>query len=201
MKKWLLIIPAALMWSHAAMAVPEALPPGAKIQGHFVEDKTMPGFTTPLHSEGEFIIAPARGVIWRNDKTFATTMIITPAGIAQDVDGERTMSMAANRIPVMSHLYTVIGGIMAGDRHALDADFIITESGDAAHWRLHATPRQQVGPAMPFTAIDVSGGRLVDHVILTRAEGGSDQLTFIKQCVSSTPLSARDDAAFKSIIP
>jgi hypothetical protein len=164
------------------------------LRGHFVQERHLQGFTQALRSEGRFVLTPSHGLIWQTEKPFPVTTIITPNGLAQEVNGSKTLNLPAAKLPFLTRLYHMLGGALSGDWNALEQDFTIKRSGDDQHWQLDLLPKQTDNPAMPFRAIVVKGGRFVDEVTLDKPEGDFDKLMFSEQSLSSAPL-APDEAA------
>lgn len=169
---------------------------GEVLRGGFVQERHLKGFNTPLRSKGRFVLMPSRGLIWRVEKPFPITTIITAAGLLQQVGGHETMRLAAARLPFLSHLYDMLGGTLGGDWHALEADFVVERSGDPAHWQVHLTPRRTDDVLiMPFAAIVATGGRFVETVEMTKPGGDADVLSFADQVLSDAPPSIDEVAA------
>ena len=171
------------------------LDPGQILRGRFVQTRTLQGFTRPLISEGHFVLSPGRGLIWRAEKPFAVTTLISSAGIVQLVQGNETLRLPSSRMPMLGQLYDMLGGAMAGDWHALERDFTVARSGEAQAWQVTLTPRHADNAAMPFTAINASGGCLVEAVELLKPGGDADRLRFVDQTLTSGPLDADETAA------
>jgi hypothetical protein len=194
-----------LLWSFGAQAAGVEPSPtigtGEVLRGGFVQERHLKGFNAPLRSEGHFVLVPGRGLIWRVEKPFAVTTIITAAGLVQQVGGNETMRLAAARLPFLSHLYEMLGGALGGDWHALETDFTVARSGDAAGWQVHLTPRKTDDPlAMPFAAISAKGGRFVETVEMIKPDGDADVLTFLDQALNGTPLDADESAVLDSLV-
>ena len=170
------------------------------LRGRFVELRHLNGFNGPMKSEGHFVVAPKQGLIWELEKPFPTTTVITPAGLAQSINGVNVMNLPSQKIPFMLHLYDTLGGALTGNWTALETDFIVTRGGDAQNWQMTLVPRTD-NPAMPFSSINVSGHRFVDHVVLLKSDGDSDELTFLNESVSSTPPTASEKRVFSSLRP
>ena len=175
----------------------EALGEGQVLRGAFVQERFLKGFQAPLKSEGRFVLAPGRGLIWRTEAPFAVTTVMSPAGLVQEVKGNETMRLPAARLPFMSKLYTMLGGALTGDWKALEDMFAVERGGDADAWTLHLTPRRADDPAMPVRAIAVRGGRFVEAVEIVKPDGDRDRLSFRDQALSSAPPSA-DEATLLS---
>ena len=171
------------------------------LRGRFIEEKHLNGFNKPMRSEGHFVVAPQQGLIWRMEKPFPTTTVITPAGLTQSINGITVMSLPAQKIPFMRHLYDTLGGALMGNWAALETDFTITRSGDEREWQVTLVPRQMDNPAMPFSSIRVSGHHFVENVAMLKADGDSDTLTFLNSTVSSAPPTDAENRSFTSVHP
>lgn len=183
----------ALLSATPALAA-ETLSAGQVLRGAFVQERFLKGFQAPLKSEGHFVLAPSRGLIWRTEAPFAVTTIMSPAGLVQEVKGNETMRLPASRLPFMSKLYTMLGGALTGDWKALEDMFVVERGGTAEAWTLHLTPKRADDPTMPIRAIDVRGGRFVEEVQIAKPDGDRDRLTFRDQLLKAEPPTA-DEAA------
>lgn len=179
------------LWPLLAQADPIALQPDQVLRGHFVQDRFLAGFAHPVRSEGSFVLAPGRGLIWRGEKPFAVLSVITPAGMAQSLGGKPTMHLSAAQVPFLARLHQVMAGAMAGDWPAVEAEFILTRTGD----RITLTPRGGE-LAQPVKAITARMDRFVEEVEVIKGEGDRDHLVFSQQGISRTPLSEDEAAAF-----
>lgn len=165
---------------------------GEVLRGRFVQERHLQGFTAPLHTEGHFVLAPGKGLIWQAETPFAITTVITASGLVQDVGGLETMRLAASRLPFLSHLYAMLSGALSGDWHDLDSDFTVTRSGDAAHWHADLIAKHSDAASMSFTRIRISGSQFVDQVRIDKPNGDSEQLTFSDQALSRSPLTPEE---------
>jgi outer membrane lipoprotein carrier protein LolA len=158
-----------------------ALKDGQVLRGRFEQDRFLKGFNAPLKTGGSFTLVAGGGLIWKAETPFAVTTVMSPAGLVQEVDGKKTMSLASTRIPFMTKLYSMLSGALVGNWSDLESTFKIVRSGDAKKWELRFTPAATNDPAMPIEAIVVSGKRLVEDVVVLRADGDRDHLRFSGQ--------------------
>lgn len=171
---------------------------GEVLRGQFVQVRTMKGFSKPLTSEGTFTIAPQYGLIWNSTKPFRTATVITAGGLVQSNNGVETLNLSARKMPFVSQLYGMIGGMLTGDLAQLQKSFTLEQSGTADHWRIRMLPRQANDARMPFTEITAYGGRFVEGVKMVKAGGDADVLTFHNVTVSSSPLTPEERASFRT---
>lgn len=161
---------------------------GEVLRGSFVQERHLRGFAAPLRSEGQFVLAPGRGLIWKTEKPFAVTTVITESGLMQEVNSSQTLHMPAAKLPFLARLYHMMGGALAGDWRGLEDDFTLLREGGDDNWQLRLTPKKPDQTAMPFRAIALHGARFVDHVTLIKPDGDFDQLRFHDQVLSVAPL-------------
>ena len=168
---------------------------GTTLHGKFMQERRLQGFKAPLRSEGRFVLAPGRGLIWRAETPFAMTTVMTAAGLVQDVGGTETTRMPASRLPFLTKLYDMLGGALAGDWRGLEQEFTVVRQGDDQAWRVELQPRTVTDPvSMPIRTIRITGGRFVDTVEIVKDGGDSDLLTFSGQTLDASPPTA-DEAA------
>jgi Outer membrane lipoprotein carrier protein LolA-like len=180
----------------AAVAAPRHVRPlrdGEVIAGHFVQERHLAGLTAPLRSEGRFVLAAGRGLIWRAEKPFATVTVLTPEGVSQSVDGKEVQRLQAARVPFLSRFYLMLSGALAGDWSAMEHDFTIDQQDGEPRWTIVLHPRSMDDPASAqLKSITVTGDTFVEAVEIHRANGDWEHLTFLDQALSSAPLSAED---------
>ena len=157
---------------------------GQVLRGRFEQERFLVGFEAPLKTAGSFTLVAGGGLIWRAETPFAVTTVMSPAGLVQEVDGAKTMSLASARIPFMTKLYSMLSGALIGNWSDLESTFKIARSGDAKKWELRFTPIA-ADPAMPIEAILVSGRRLAEDVVVIRSNGDRDHLRFSGQSLET----------------
>ena len=197
-RRLLLALAAFLLCAAASPPQPGALKPGEAIHGRFVQERHLGGLASPLRSEGSFLLAAGRGLIWRGEKPFATVVVITPAGILQTVNGAEVQRLPASRLPFLARFYDMLSGALSGDWSTLSHDFTVTRSAEGDHWTIVLTPARADDPAAAqLKSITVTGAKFVDGVEIRRANGDWEQLTFLQQVVSAAPLAADDARLFE----
>lgn len=126
-----LCLPAIFPAGLAAAPTPQVVAAGQVLRGHFVQDRQLAGFAKPLRSEGSFALVPGRGLIWRGEKPFPNTTIISSAGILQVVNGQPAVHLPASRLPGLNHLYAALGAAVCRKHWAVAAGL----RGDAVEQR------------------------------------------------------------------
>jgi hypothetical protein len=173
------------------------LAPGQTLHGRFIQTRRLTGLAAPLTSDGSFVLAPDRGLIWRLEHPVQTTTVITPAGVRQIINGSEVQHIEAAKAPFIARFYAMLSGALAGDLTPLRRDFAIQTTGDRHSWSTVLTPLRPDDPvAGMVAAIVITGGKMVDDVSIRRSNGDSEQLTFLQQMVS--PLSNDDERLLSS---
>ena len=174
-----------------ARADQQTLMEGQAIRGKFVQERHLQGFANPVKSEGHFLLAPGRGLLWAAEKPFPITTAITADGLTQAVGGKQTASFDAQRLPVLARLYEAIGGALSGKWDALNADFQVQREPG----RIQLTPLRADMTGAAIKKISLKISRFVDEVEIERPNGDSDHILFTEQTLSDGPLSAEENAA------
>jgi hypothetical protein len=183
----------------AQIAMGPTLAPGQTLHGRFVQARNLKGISSTLKSEGSFVLAPGKGLIWRIEDPIQTITIITPAGIRQIINGNEVQRIDVAKVPFIAHFYDMLNGALMGDWTAMRRDFAVQTKGDRLAWRTLLTPVRPDDPiAGMLASIAITGGKMVDGVEISRANGDSERIGFLDQTVSGVALSG-DDARLLEI--
>jgi Outer membrane lipoprotein carrier protein LolA-like len=174
-------------------AICPTLTPGQTLYGEFVQEQHLKGLTAPLKTEGDFVVAPGVGIIWRSKQPVQSATVITAAGMRRTVNGNEVQRIASAKIPAFAHLYELIDRAMKGDWSAMEKDFALEYTGDRQAWRIVMTPLKSQDPlASRLTSVVLMGDGRIDSVDINRANGDSEHVAFLKQVVSTSPMPDAD---------
>jgi hypothetical protein len=188
--------------AQAQEARPQVLREGEQLRGRFTQERRLQGFARPLRSEGDFLLVPGRGLIWRGQVPFASTLVITQGGILQLLDGREAMRLPASRAPGLGQFYQVLAGAMSGDPSNLGQVFNVVWQADGSHWQLTLTPRRADDPGLAnIASIVVSGARVVEAVAVSKANGDADLMAFHDQQIGRSAPDAAEQALFSQLAP
>jgi hypothetical protein len=179
--------------SFAQLTIGPALAHGQTLRGRFVQARSLKGIASTLKSDGTFVLAPGRGLIWRIEDPIQTITVITPAGVRQIIGGSEVQRIDAAKIPFIAHFYDMLNGALMGDWTAMRHDFAVQTTRDRAAWRTLLTPLRPNDPiAGMFASIVITGGKMVDGVEISRTNGDSERIAFLDQVVSNVALGGDD---------
>jgi outer membrane lipoprotein-sorting protein len=171
----------------AGMARPEVL------RGEFSQEKRIGGFKNALRSQGRFLVARKRGVVWTTLKPFPSEVVVTADRIfSRQRDGSRQVQLDARQQPALRSVNAVMFALMSGDVQALRSQFEIEATREAQGWRLGLTPKS-AALARAFRSLSLRGDRYVREVEIVEANGDRTRIQF--SGMSETPAVLAGDEA------
>lgn len=197
----LTIMLTVLCLTSTAYAMPEPLKQGTILRGSFTQMRYMVGFDKPLKSEGTFVVAPDRGVIWNVVKPFEITTIITPHGLVQSNKGKRVMNLSARQAPFIEQIYKMIGGVLARQWDGMHEKFVVEKAAQQSSWSIKLTPLKTKQQLIPFQEVSVTGDAYVQEVVMTKKDGSRDVISFTKVVASEVVLSEVEKVLFEMSAP
>ena len=180
----------------------QKLASGETLRGAFVQERHLDGAAAPLRTEGTFLLAPGRGLIWRGEQPFKTVTTITASGIVQSIDGSQVLQMPAARLPFLRRFYEMLSGALAGDFAAIEREFVISRQDEGQAWKAVLQPKRVDDPlAAQIRSITLTGTRFVDKVEIRKSGGDWEVLSFRDQALSGSGVSPEDAKLFDMAPP
>jgi outer membrane lipoprotein-sorting protein len=168
-----LLLPATVQ-AFDLMQLQSQLTAAAVVRGDFVQEKHLRALPQPLVSDGDFVLASGKGMLWRLRRPLTQTLRITTAGISrQNPDG--TWRPSANANGQESRLFLAL---LAGDATGLSENFDLDLAGGPEDWRLTLTPSSALLRQI-FTSIEVRGGKTITRIELREAQGDRSVLRLL----------------------
>lgn len=164
------------------------------LRGEFAQEKQVAGFKNPLRSNGRFLLARDKGVLWTTTAPFPSEIVITQDRIlSRQRDGSRRVEVDGKQQPGLRSVNAMMFALMSGDMKALTSTFDVKEEPAAGGWKMTLVPRSRQ-LAQAFTSVRLSGDRYVRDVELREANGDLTRLRFSGMSEAPATLS-RDEAA------
>lgn len=169
----------------------------AVVRGGFEQRKTVKGFRKPLVSNGDFVVARQRGVLWRTTAPFPSTLVVTRDRVlAKQADGSVARRLSASEEPAVRAISETLFGVMAADLTALVQRFHIEgELVGAQGWRLALLPRD-AGLGRWIQEVELEGDRFLQAVRLAEASGDATAIRLSRHSTGSA-LSADEESQFE----
>lgn len=181
----------------SSLATAATLGPSVKLQadsvlrGRFVQEHPVKSGGI-VRSEGRFVVAPGRGVLWQIEKPLPISVVVTDRGMTQSVGGVPLLRFTPDKMPLLRDATDLLTAALEGDFAALSPRFTVKTSGKPAAWQAVLIPRGDQGH-MPFTRITAHGGAYVNDAKIARPDGLTDGMAFSDQSVTRGGLA--DDEA------
>lgn len=170
----------------ALAAIEQRIAKVAVLRGGFEQEKRVAGFRNPLRSQGRFVLARDRGVLWTTETPFPSDMVLTGERIlSRQADGSLRIELDGRQQPALAAANAMLLAVVAGDVRALSAHFdIAAEALPDDRWRMRLTPRR-AALSRAFASIVLTGDRYVREVEIVEAGGDRTRLQFV--ALSETP--------------
>jgi outer membrane lipoprotein-sorting protein len=158
----------------------------AVLRGKFEQTRHLQGFRNALSSQGDFVVARERGVIWETRKPFPSTTVISKSRVlTRQADGSTEIVFDKSHAPAAGIVNALMLALLGGDLDALSKYFTLKESAlPEGAWRVELTPRKSA-LAHVFERIVLQGDRYVRSVHLE--EKGGDVTDIVFQSMLETP--------------
>lgn len=169
----------------------------ALLRAQFTQEKRVAGFRNPLRSQGHFVLARDKGVIWSVEAPFVSQMVLTRERIlSRQADGSVRVEADSREQPALRSVNAMMLALMGGNLDALTSSFqaqATLEGKDG--WALRLTPRSSL-LAKAFVALRLRGDRYVREVEIEEANGDRTVLHF-DAFAQAPALSAEEDASLE----
>ena len=149
------------------------------LRGNFSQEKQVAGFRNPLRSNGRFVLAREKGIIWTTVAPFPSEIVITRDRIvSRQRDGSARVEVDGRQQPGLRTVNAMMFAVLCGDMEALTTTFDVkNEPAEGKGWRLTLSPRSRQ-LAQAFTSVRLAGDRYVREVELREANGDVTRLRF-----------------------
>ncbi|EON20104.1 lipoprotein carrier protein LolA [Cupriavidus necator] len=167
------------------------------IRGRFEQQRQLAGFTNPLVSRGDFVLARERGLAWTTREPIVSSLVVTPTQlVVRGADGQVQQRLAADAQPAMRVVGESMIAVLRGDLSALSARFAIdARLAGKDGWALTLTPTDS-GIRRAFARIELTGDRYVRSIRLEEAGGDATRIRLIEP-VAAPRLSAAEAQRFE----
>ncbi len=148
------------------------------LRGQFAQEKQVSGFRNPLRSQGRFVLARDRGVIWSTERPFASEIVITSTQIrTRRADGGQQTEVDSATQPGLRVVNSLLFSVLSGNLATLSEYFSMQAvSLPAGNWELTLDPKEGVLGRV-LKRVFIAGDRFVRHVKIDEQNG--DQIDIV----------------------
>ncbi len=179
-----------------AAAIGSRLAQPAVLRGRFEQTKQVAGFSRPLRSSGDFLVARDHGVLWHTREPFAGELKLTREAIVATKDGETAFRLSADEEPTVRVINGLMFSLLNGEVARLAEHFTVDGQAGDAGWELALKPRQP-GLAKLLSGVNLQGDRHVRRIVLDEANGDRTEIVFSDQRDTPPALTADEAARFE----
>lgn len=166
------------------------------LRGHFAQSKQIQGFSKPLQSSGDFIVAREEGILWRTLKPFPGVLKLTRDEIVATQGDAVAFRLNASSEPSVRIINGLMFALLNGDVAALDRQFTIVGGTAGDQWTLALTPKQAAFAKL-IRSIELRGDRHVHTIAIAEANGDDTRIVFSEQSSDPAQLSAEERQRFR----
>lgn len=162
----------------------------AQSQGSFTQFKHLKVLKIPIISNGQIIIAPELGLLWKTYQPIISTLRITEHDIFEIKDN----ALVAKSQQASKQFSRYLFAMFKGDWAVLSNDFILDFSGDSkSNWQVSLVPKSEQVKKL-FTKITINGTTSINKISLFELSGNYTEI--IMTIAPLTSLSEEDRGYF-----
>ncbi|WP_108652848.1 outer membrane lipoprotein carrier protein LolA [Dongshaea marina] len=165
------------------------------VRGKFQQVRNLRLLTTPLQSDGSFVLARGKGLIWQQTEPFASLLTISKTKMLQQIQGQAAMEMTAKENPMVFSFARVFLSLFDGNLDTLSNNFDIffePANAEISHWTLGLIPNQSpLNKAIKL--IRIRGDKQISGITIDEAKGDKMQIRFTDIMAKPTPLNPTEE--------
>lgn len=159
------------------------------LRGEFEQSKQIQGFSKPLLSTGDFLVAREQGISWRTKTPFPGVLKLTSDEIVATQGDDVAFRLSASDEPSVRIINGLMFSLLNGDVAALEQQFAIDGDVASSPWKLRLTPKQAAFARL-IRSIALQGDQHVREIVIDEANGDQTRIRFSAQSSEPPSLSA-----------
>ena len=171
----LLISPPAL-WAFSPAELAQTLQKPQNVQGNFVQQRQLKSLSKPMTTSGSFTLVPQKGLLWKMQKPFETTLRVRSDGIMQ-WNGSQWVNPNTSKLNGQSRQIKLFLDLLGGNTQGLEKQFDLKLNGNEKKWTLTLTPKTAITRQI-FNRIEINGDTLVRKIELDEKQGDKTIMQF-----------------------
>ena len=165
------------------------------LRGSFEQEKTIPLFSKPFVSTGQFLSVRNRGLVWKSQTPVVSTLIMTPGQMVEKINGQVRKFQATGT--GYDGLAILLPALLNGDIPLLTSYFTVSVTETPAQWTLKLTPRNKELAEIIDDVSVLGAGNILQKVLIRSKDGGDTRVSFSRVSVSADAPSATDLVSFE----
>jgi hypothetical protein len=175
-----ILAPRTVLAADPLPAIAARLADAPVVRGRFEQTRRLAGFSKPLVSRGDFLVARSRGLVWQVREPVPSSLVVTPARLAlRGADGSLQREVRTDSQPGMQAVAQAMLAVLNGDVAALSERFTVDARLEGrGGWALTLVPRD-AGMRRAFARIEIAGDRFVRQLRLEEESGDSTAIRLL----------------------
>lgn len=137
----------------------------AVIRGDFKQTKTIPQINKDFVSNGKFVIANGKGILWNTEKPFASKLSISNTKmVQQNASGARSEIKAEDNV-VFAQISSTIQAVFSGNTSKLQKEFKVYFQKNGKNWIIGLIPVEKT-VQKAIASIELTGSTWLSTVKL-----------------------------------
>jgi outer membrane lipoprotein-sorting protein len=162
------------------------------VQGDVQQKRYLRSLEQPLLSQGQFVMAADKGLLWEMHSPIASLIRITPQGMMHQDGAGRWQPVQQQGAGSQTQIRLFMD-LLSGNTRSLSGQFTQNLQGDAKGWTLTLDPASAVLKQI-FQRITIRGSRSVDQVTLAETQGDRTEILFSNLRINQPLPPAAQDA-------
>lgn len=137
----------------------------AVIRGDFKQTKTIPQLKKEFVSNGKFVIANEKGILWNTEKPFASKLSISNTKmVQQNTNGTKSEIKASDNV-IFAQISATIQAVFSGNTDKLQKEFKIFFVKNGKDWKIGLIPLEK-NVQKAIASIELTGSTWLNTVKL-----------------------------------
>ncbi|WP_164880929.1 LolA family protein [Aestuariirhabdus litorea] len=164
------------------------------LRGQFTQSRTLPSLSSPLLSEGRFVLSREQGLLWLQQSPFTTRLVFSDQLMIQQVGDKLPTVLTREKDPVPFYFATLFRALLSGDWRSLQRDFQVSRTEQGLLLR---PIQRQLRNAI--SEVRIEGQAQLERLTLVEKRGGGVEIEFRDLRGDTSPLTAEEQRLFRPL--
>lgn len=165
------------------------------VRGKFTQQRHIKMFNSPLVSQGQFVLAKKKGLIWQQFKPFSVELVLAQNRLYQKFLNKPAQIITTEINPVAFYFNRIFLSLFNGETVSLQEQFRLSFDSQEQGWQLTLTPKKAPLNAV-FKQITIVGKEYINQLELKELRGDRMLMQFMNQTHQPNNLSYEERQKF-----
>lgn len=165
------------------------------VRGKFTQQRYIKMFNSPLVSQGQFVLAKKKGLIWQQFKPFSVELVLTQNRLYQKFLNKPAQIITTEINPMAFYFNRIFLSLFNGETVSLQEQFRLSFDSQEQEWQLTLTPKKPPLNSV-FKQITIVGKEYINRLELKELRGDRTLMQFMNQTHQPNNLSYEEQQKF-----